>query len=157
MNEMRHKFVLIIFMALAFAGMTGCNSNTDEKEMLSTGLVTNPNTANGKADASQLPVITFTEVEHDFGIIMEGETVSFDFKFKNTGKTDLVITEVSSSCGCTVPSYPKTAIRPGQEGSVKVAFNSRGKKGYQTKSVVVLANTQPNATQLRIKAQIAKQ
>jgi hypothetical protein len=88
---------------------------------------------------------------------MEGETVSFDFKFRNTGKTDLVITEVSSSCGCTVPSYPKTAIRPGQEGSIKVAFNSRGKKGYQTKSVVVLANTQPNATQLRIKAQIAKQ
>jgi hypothetical protein len=157
MNAMRSGFLFIIFLISAGIGFYACNSSSDGKQMLSSGLVTNPNTANGKVDQSMLPVITFTEVEHDFGLIMEGETVSYNFKFRNTGKSDLVITEVSTSCGCTVPSYPKNAIRPGEEGIVKVAFNSRGKRGYQTKSVVVLANTQPNATQLRIKAQIAKQ
>jgi hypothetical protein len=156
MIAMKSQILFYIILILAGAGITGCNSAPDEKQMLSTGLVTNPNSASGKTDPSMLPVITFTEVEHDFGSIVEGETVSYNFKFKNTGKSDLVITEVSTSCGCTVPSYPKTAIRPGDEGFIKVAFNSRGKRGLQTKSVVVLANTQPNATQLRIKAQVTK-
>lgn len=117
-------------------------------------VVSNPNTASGNGDASQLPGLTFQETEHDFGRIIEGETVSFTFKFKNSGKTDLVIADVSTSCGCTVPSYPKTPIRPGEEGTIKVAFNSRGKRGFQAKNIVVVANTQPNTTLLRIKAQV---
>ena len=113
MNAMKPQILFYILMILALAGITGCNSAPDEKQMLSSGLVTNPNSASGKTDPSMLPVITFTEVEHDFGSIVEGETVSFNFKFKNTGKSDLVITEVSTSCGCTVPSYPKNRYQAG--------------------------------------------
>ena len=99
-------------------------------------------------------MITFEETEHDFGKIIEGETVNFSFRFTNTGKSDLLLAEVTSSCGCTVPSYPKMPIRPGEQGEVKVAFNSNGRKGFQSKTVLVASNTQPNTTLLRIKAQV---
>ncbi len=134
---------------------TSCQSDKGKAEGFLPGdLVSNPNTAEGKGDLSKLPVITFEQKEHDFGKIMQGESVSYEFAFTNTGKSDLVISDVSTSCGCTVPSFPRTPIRPGGSGKVKVMFNSRGKHGLQTKNVVVVANTQPNVTQLKIKAQV---
>jgi hypothetical protein len=116
--------------------------------------VNNPNSAKGRSDLSSLPFIKFEEEVHDFGKIIEGETVSYSFKFTNTGKSDLVIADVSTSCGCAVPSYPKTPIRPGKQDIIKVSFNSAGKRGFQTKNIVVVANTQPNSTMVRIKAQV---
>ncbi|MDD4603572.1 MAG: DUF1573 domain-containing protein [Bacteroidales bacterium] len=135
--------------------LTGCNSGGNGRSAsVPTDVVSNPNSATGKSDLSSLPVIQFEETEHDFGRILEGETVSFSFKFKNTGKSELVIADVTTSCGCTVPSYPKTPLQPGEKGIVKVAFNSIGKRGFQSKNILVVANTQPNTTMLRIKAQV---
>jgi len=122
--------------------------------MIGTDVVNNPQTASGKANMDKLPVISFEELEHNFGKIIEGETVSYIFLFSNTGKSDLLISDVSTSCGCTVPFYPKTPIRPGEKGELKITFNSRGRRGLQNKSIVVVANTQPNVTQLKIKAEV---
>jgi len=136
-------------------GFVSCNSeNPDSEGMLNSNVVTNPNTADTGGKKGVLPELTFEETEHNFGRVIEGETVSFSFRFTNTGDSDLIIADVTASCGCTIPSYPKTAIRPGEEGVVKIAFNSRGRKGFQTKSMVVVANTQPNVTQLKIKAEV---
>lgn len=134
--------------------LTGCNSGNRDSEPIPADVVSNPNTASGDGDASELPMFRFIETEHDFGRIREGETVSFQFKFENAGKSDLVIADVSTSCGCTVPEYEKTPIRPGEVSSITVAFNSKGRRGYQSKNIVVVANTQPNTTLLRIKAQV---
>jgi hypothetical protein len=135
--------------------LNGCNrSGTYGKNSLPADIVNNPNSASGSNDKSALPFMMFEETEHDFGRILEGETVSYSFKFTNKGKSDLIVADVSTSCGCTIPSYPKAPIRPGEEGIIKVAFNSNGKRGYQAKNVVVVANTQPNTTLLRIKAQV---
>lgn len=142
----------VLLVLLVF--LTSCFSSTPKDDKLDTGVITNPNTAGQAGDKTTLPVIHFEEMEHDFGKIIEGETVSFAFTFTNKGKSDLVIADVSTSCGCTVPSYPKTAIGPGEQGHIRIAFNSRGRRGYQTKSIVVVANTQPNVTQLKIKAQV---
>jgi len=134
---------------------TGCKSGGENgNETLPADLVRNPNSASGKNNKESLPVIQFEEIEHDFGRIIEGESVSYAFNFTNTGKSDLILADVSTSCGCTVPSYPKTPIRPGESGVVKVAFNSNGKRGYQSKNIIVAANTQPNTTVIRIKAQV---
>ena len=131
------KFAAFISVISLFI-FTGCNSGgKNGSEPISADLVNNPNSASGNSTKGSLPVIQFEETEHDFGRIIEGETVSFLFKFKNSGKSDLIIAEVSTSCGCTVPSYPKTPIRPGENGVVKVAFNSNGKRGYQSKNIVV--------------------
>ena len=149
------KRLLCLMFIPALLAIGSCSSeNRNGGDTLPGDLVSNPNSATGTGDLSNLPVLSFDVKEHDFGKIVEGESVSYEFAFTNTGKSDLVITDVSTSCGCTVPSFPKKAIRPGQGGTVKVAFNSRGRRGVQTKNIVVVANTQPNATQLKIKAQV---
>ncbi len=98
------------------------------------------------------PVMTFTETVHDFGKLVQGEIVKYTFHFKNTGKADLRISRVSTSCGCTVGKYPHHPIKPGGEGDIEVTFNSTYKEGYQDKSIMILANTDPARTVLRIKA-----
>lgn len=131
-----------------------CTLSGSSDEKISTDLVKNPNSASGKDQSGELPSLKFNEIEHDFGRVIQGESVSCEFKFTNSGKSDLIIVDVTTSCGCTVPSFPKTPIRPGEEGIIKVSFNSAGKHGAQTKSILVVANTQPNTTLLRIKANI---
>jgi hypothetical protein len=144
-------FVPLILLLL----VSGCKSGRQNGvETIPADLVNNPNSASGTAGKESLPIIQFAEIEHDFGRIIEGETVSYSFNFTNTGKSDLIIAEVTTSCGCTIPSYPKTPILPGESGIVKVAFNSNGKRGFQSKNIVVASNTQPNTTVIRIKAQV---
>ena len=141
--------ILIFCSGIMAFCFTSCNTNR-----ISSDVIENPNTASGKGDLSQLPAFKFEEESHDFGKIMQGETVSYPFNFKNVGKSDLVISDVSTSCGCTVPSFPKTPIHPGQDGTIKVSFNSAGKHGFQSKNIVIVANTQPNTMVLRIKAEV---
>jgi len=152
---MKIKCFFAVTVALSICLLLSCNSSSnDQEENLNTDIVNNPNTASGQSDRSSLPVIQFEEREHDFGKILQGETVSINFKFINAGKSDLIIADVSTSCGCTVPSYPKTPVKPGEGGIIKVAFSSKNQKGYQSKNILVVANTQPNTTVLRIKAQV---
>jgi hypothetical protein len=152
---MNPTLFIVSFIIAAGLFFSGCNSTASKNgEELPTDVVHNPNTAKGPVDSSTLPAFKFEETEHDFGRIIEGETVAFSFNFVNSGKSDLVIAEVSTSCGCTVPSYSKIPIRPGEAGMVKVTFNSHNRKGFQSKNIVVVANTQPNVTTLRIKAQV---
>jgi len=86
--------------------------------------------------------------------VNEREKVSYKFKFKNVGNSDLLISKVSTSCGCTVGHYPKEPVKPGEEATVDVTFDSTHKKGMQNKTITILANTQPNRTILRIKANV---
>ena len=100
------------------------------------------------------PVMTFQETEHDFGTIAAGSKVNYSFKFKNTGEADLIITRAVGSCGCTIPEYPKTAIKVGESAKIDVSFNSAGKHGNQQKSVTISTNTKAGVESLIIKASI---
>jgi hypothetical protein len=153
---MKRIFILSVFALSLLVFAVSCHNGDKQSkdEQLSSDVVKNPNTANGDADTSRLPMFSFTDEVHDFGRIIQGEKVSYSFKFKNVGKSDLVITDANGSCGCTIADYPKTAIAPNGEGSIDVTFNSEGKKGYQSKTVTIVANTQPNTKVLTIKAQI---
>ncbi|MEI6123643.1 MAG: DUF1573 domain-containing protein [Bacteroidota bacterium] len=145
---MKKGIYLLAIIAIIFSACG--NSSTT----LSTDVIKNPNTANGNGDLSKLPAFDFEQDEHDFGKIQQGEKVSFTFKFKNVGGSDLVISDAKATCGCTVADYPKTPIKPGDPGQITVSFNSEGKKGIQNKTVTVIANTQPNTKTLTIKAEI---
>jgi len=142
----------IVFLLLLSAGIFISCENSNNK--ISTDVVKNPSSADAKTNTGDLPVIAFEETTHDFGKIIQGEKVSYTFKFENTGESDLLISRVSTSCGCTVGDYPKEPIEPGESGKIEVTFNSHGKKGFQNKSVTVLANTEPNATTLFIKSMV---
>lgn len=101
--------------------------------------------------ATQFPQIKFEETTHDFGEIKQNVEVQTLFQFKNTGKVPLVITNASSSCGCTVPEYPKEAIAPGESGAIKVVYNGSGKDAI-TKTVTITTNTEQGSEMLTIKA-----
>jgi len=95
----------------------------------------------------------FTTVEwldstyKDLGKVKEGQQVEVSFRFKNTGTKNLVIDDVTASCGCTVPEKPQEPITPGQEGMIKAKFDSKGKPvGEARKEVYVTANTTPSTS-----------
>ncbi len=98
--------------------------------------------------------IEFAEEIFNFGDIYEGEKVTHEYRFKNTGKNPLVIRGAKASCGCTIPSYSKEPILPGKEGIITVVFNSEGRGGTQHKAVHVTANTIPNFTVIEFTANV---
>ena len=98
--------------------------------------------------------IEFENNKHDFGIIEEGEVVKHAYKFVNTGDNPLVITNAVASCGCTVPSYPKAPIQPGEEGEVIVEFNSKGRVGHNEKNVMIYSNAQQDAMSVGFEAEV---
>ena len=101
--------------------------------------------AQNKVNREDAPVIEFSKTVHDFGNINEGDNVETVFKFKNIGKSELLITKIKGSCGCTVPSnWPKKPIMPGEEAEFSVKFNSKGKPNTQQnsqKSMPLFSNT----------------
>lgn len=142
------KHILIVASALI---LFGCKPQGSDG--ISTSDVTNTQSAEGSSKDG-LPEIKFEEEEHDFGRITQGEKVSYAFKFKNTGKSNLIISSASGSCGCTVPEYPKEPIRPGGEGKVNVVFSSEGKQGITEKTVTLVTNCEPSTKILTIKTNI---
>lgn len=107
------------------------------------------------AIAEKLPTIQFADKGiYDFGTLTEGDTVEHVFAFTNTGQIPLIINNITASCGCTTPEWPKQPIAPGTGSTIKVRFNSAGKMGEQSKTVTIYANTEPATTTLQFKALI---
>jgi len=111
-----------------------------------------------KAVASdKMPKMTFKETGvHNFGTITEGDTIEHLFAFTNTGAYPLIINNITASCGCTTPEWPRKPIEPGEESTIKVRFNSRNKEGEQNKTVTVFANTDPAMTDLQFRVYVEK-
>ena len=141
------------YILFSVAIILGSSCNNQDKRNLSTDVVNNPNTASGNEE-SNLPNIEFEREIFDFGKLIQGEKATYDFKFKNTGTTDLLISQVHSSCGCTVPDFPREPIKPGNSETIKVTFDSSGRKGVQNKTITVVSNCQPNRNVIRIKAMV---
>jgi len=146
----------ILFLLAAGLALGACNNASEEK--VSEEAINNPLSAESgdQVDSKDLPAIAFDKDLHDFGTIKEGEKVTYSFRFKNTGKGDLIIQTASGSCGCTVPEIPEKPIKPGETGFIKVQFNSEGRVGMQEKQVTVVSNTIPNTTIVKIKAEVSE-
>lgn len=108
-------------------------------------------TAGNTGNAENAPVMKFEKESHDFGKLPVGGKVSYDFKFTNTGKSPLIITDGYASCGCTKPTWPTTPVKPGENGVIHVTFNSAGKTpGLQDKLITITANTSPAQNQVHL-------
>lgn len=143
------NLVVIFLMTVAF---TACkqNNNSNSNALSTDAIEHNEN-------SSEEPKFEFEEMNWDFGEINEGDRVEHTFKFKNVGNDDLVISNVTSSCGCTSPDWPRKPIKPGEESKITVEFNSQGKSGVVTKDVNIFANTVPTKTVLKIKTIVNKE
>jgi hypothetical protein len=145
----------IVFIGIAsIFALASCNAGNQEQ--VTSEAIENPISADSreKVDTKSLPEITFDKDFHDFGKISEGEKVTYSFRFKNTGKGNLIVQTASGSCGCTVPEIPEKPLSPGETGFIKVQFNSEGRAGIQEKQVTVVTNTIPNTNIIRIKAEV---
>ena len=107
-------------------------------------------------DNTPKTTMTFAEFEHDFGNIKQDSENKKVFTFTNTGTEPLIIEAANGSCGCTVPNYPKSPIPPGGTGEIEVEYKPGKQENAQTKTVTVIANTEPKETTLRIKANVQK-
>ncbi|MES2418735.1 MAG: DUF1573 domain-containing protein [Bacteroidota bacterium] len=139
------NLALSFFVILTISACRQSNSTT--------GAVTT-DIAGKTVSVKDAPVIKFEKELYDFGVITEGEKVHYDFKFKNTGKTPLIITDASATCGCTKPEYPTKPVKPGEEGVIKVVFNSLGKAGIQDKVVTLTSNANPTSTNVHIVGEV---
>ena len=138
-----------LFLSLLAAGILLSACNQAAKQAKTTDTTAAQPTAATTAPADVAPAMTngpqmkFEYITHDFGKIQEGDKVTYKFNFANTGKSPLIITDAVASCGCTIPTWPKAPIKPGDGGQITVTFNSFGKKGLQDKMVTITANTNP--------------
>ncbi len=144
----------IILIALSMLMLTGCKGKTIQDADVD--LIRNPRSAQGYDESEKMPVLTFDSDLHDFGRLSAGENISYSFHFRNTGTADLIISNTSATCGCTVADYPKGRIAPGGEGYVTVTFKSAGKAGQQYQEVTIVSNAQPATCRLKILAQVGR-
>jgi len=149
------KTLTYLPLILVMLVINGCNPKGEQSSSnVNPNLVTNPITASGKTSASNLPIMEFEQTKHDYGMMVQGEKLSYTFKYTNTGGSDLIISDFSSDCGCTVPDFSKAPVKPGGSGKVEVVFNSAGKSGTVSKSIRLLTNAQPNTVELKITAEV---
>jgi hypothetical protein len=95
------------------------------------------------------PVITFEKTTHDYGTVTKGGDGTCEFKFKNNGVEPLILSNVSSSCGCTVPEWPREPILKGKSASVKVKYDTN-RVGPINKTITVMSNAKVASIQLKI-------
>lgn len=113
--------------------------------------------AAGSNEASaDMAIFEWEASAHDFGKIKQGVPVTHEFKFTNTGKTPLVITNVQASCGCTTPAWSKEPIPPGGQGFIKATYNAASMGGFN-KTVTVMANVENGFKQLSIKGEVVQE
>jgi hypothetical protein len=100
------------------------------------------------------PLMHFDTLVHDFGTIIEGESVVCYFDYSNRGGGDLVITGVEATCGCTVPSWSKEPLKPGARETLQLIFDASGRNGEQHKQVTVKSNASNEVVRLTIRARV---
>jgi hypothetical protein len=105
-------------------------------------------------DTTSFAQISFETTVHNFGDVNQGEKVEQIFKFKNSGNLPLVLQNVLTTCGCTVPEWPKDPVVPGAEGELKVIFDSTAKIGRQNKVITIRSNSREGDFRLRISAMV---
>ena len=151
---MRHtSFVIVLLIGIL---CLGCHRKPAKEGDFTVDDVHIPQTANGlsEKEAKNMPVLSFEQTTYDFGDVIEGERLTYAFKFKNTGKSNLIIYSSDATCGCTTSQPPKSPVRPGESGEITVTFDSKGQKGKVQKRILVGANTYPAETILTITANV---
>lgn len=148
---MMNRTILILTMATLLVQCGDGGNATGH----GTEVIDIPINEDGELDEDNIAVLTFEETVLEIGKISQGEVITHDFEFTNTGSAPLLIAMVDGSCGCTIPkNWPKGKIQPGEGGVIEVEFDSDGLTGKQVVSIIISANTFPAATQLVLNTEI---
>ncbi|WP_179354021.1 DUF1573 domain-containing protein [Winogradskyella vidalii] len=145
------KKVILGLSALCMVAFTSCKEDAASKIKSENIAVA----AERDANAGDFAVISLDKTEHDFGTIQDGTPVETVFKYTNTGNSMLVVSNIKSTCGCTVPSNYDKEVQPGETGQFTVKFNGKG-NGKITKSLTMITNTEKGQELVKITASVEK-
>jgi hypothetical protein len=142
------KKISLILFVLAILPMNSCKENATEK-------INQDNVekaAERDAQTIVFPTISFDKTLHDFGEIENGTAVETVFSYTNSGRSPLVVTDIKSTCGCTVPQgWSKDPLMPGESSDFSVKFNGKGANKV-SKTITLTTNTEKGREQVRITA-----
>ncbi len=142
------QLAAVICLAATIAACTPSSNGTQS------GTDSTKTALNAPVDSANAPVMKFETETHDFGKINEGDKVTYEFKYTNTGKTPLIISDAYATCGCTTPEISKDPIAPGAASTVKVTLNSAGKQGLQDKVITIVGNTVPANNRVHLTGEV---
>ncbi|MDA0317177.1 MAG: DUF1573 domain-containing protein [Flavobacteriaceae bacterium] len=142
------KKLFLLLSTIALVSFTSCKEKATEK-------INQENVekaAERDAQAIVFPSVTFDKTTHDFGEIMNGTPVETVFTYTNSGKSPLVVTDIKSTCGCTVPQgWSREPLAPGASSQFTVKFNGKGANKV-SKTITLTTNTEKGREQVRISA-----
>lgn len=145
------KKLLTVLIINSFFLFTSCKKDSAvakiKKENIEKAAVKNSN-------FKGVPEITFDKEVFEFGTVNEGDVVEHSFIITNSGKSDLVIIDAKASCGCTVPTWPKNAIKPGESAPLEIKFNTLGKPNKQSKTITLTTNTVNGKETVRVSGMV---
>ncbi len=161
------KHVVFLFSILLTALLYSCGGSTEggdseksleeikqEGPISNADIIRNPVSADSELDTVNVAKMEFEYTEFDFDTVGQGAVVEHTFTFKNTGKEPLLISSARSTCGCTVPEWPKAPVEPGETGEINVRFDTKNKRNRQIKPVTITANTYPNTTRVYLRGHV---
>ncbi|MFP4556977.1 MAG: DUF1573 domain-containing protein [Bacteroidales bacterium] len=142
------KYSLITFALMSIIIGYSCDSSGSDKD--------NDDSMESYIDdgREKHATISFEEDFFDFGTVKHGEVLSYTFLFTNTGNIPLIINDVVAGCGCTTTKLTKEVLKPNQQASIEVVFNTRGWHGSQYKNVTIVSNAQTSKRSITIKANV---
>ena len=135
-KRMKSKTTRLIWILALLAGLSAACNQTGEQKARSGG-----------------EEIWFEEILHDYGEIPVGSDGTWSFVFKNLGKESILVNRVRSTCGCTVPAWPREPIAPGDTGKITVKYNT-AQTGTFLKSVLVYSTAANSPVKLQIKGKV---
>lgn len=142
------KKLFLLLSTIALVSFTSCKEKATEK-------INQENVekaAERDTQAIVFPSVTFDKTTHDFGEIMNGTPVETVFTYTNSGKSPLVVTDIKSTCGCTVPQgWSREPLAPGASSQFTVKFNGKGANKV-SKTITLTTNTEKGREQVRISA-----
>ncbi|HHB78079.1 MAG TPA: DUF1573 domain-containing protein [Saprospiraceae bacterium] len=155
---------ITLFSALLLASCNTVSSKDKEIREAAKEKLTNPTTSQNsrinKNNDNKVVVtgpttkIQFKQTQYNFGTINEGEKAKHSYQFTNVGTEPLIIQDAKASCGCTVPTYSKDPVAPGETGQIDVVFDSKGRPGKTSKYVTITANTEPVKTKVFLTGEV---
>lgn len=134
------KIAILFVLAITGSIFTACNNSSNATTKIKSENLVDAEKRDAEIEKGSA-LVSFDKTEYNFGTVNEGDIVETTFVVTNAGKNDLVISNAVGSCGCTVPTWPKEAIKPGESADVFVKFNTSGKPNRQTKTVTLTTNT----------------
>ena len=147
-------FIILQFLIITSLA-TSCNIRRPDNLISDDKIKDLEKAAKESAVASKdTTTVQIIDTSYNFGQVLDGAQVEYNYRFKNTGNFPLVIQSATASCGCTVPEKPIYPIKPGETGFIKVHFNSKGRVGQVHKTITVISNTNPSFPELMLAGEV---